>query len=179
MERVFSSPKYWYRCVLTIALSYLYFKKIISEKAELEWQIFQHKQHKKEDSFDTHTHTHTHTRTHTHSHNLEFSVNYGGAASAVHVWIWFPPSFVMLVMLCTLSTSIAFSIYVFTNFHWLLPILILNWWFMISNPMKVQSRSKYDKILPDKLPKKNFSKSYSWIPFSFEILQIIFFMLQK
>ena len=62
----------------------------------------------------THTHvpTHTHTtHTHTHTHNLDFSADYG-----VH-----PPLFMLefdshevavmsVVMLCTLSTSIIFSI---------------------------------------------------------------------
>ena len=95
-------------------------KPIFTEIAELECQIFQDK---RENSFDqayyraklshilasTHTHTHTHIHTHPHTHMPAHAYTHActqfrvfcrlcGAPSAVHVWNWFPPGFVVFVV---------------------------------------------------------------------------------
>ena len=76
-------------------------KILFPEIAKLEWRIFQDK---KEDSFEAHTCTHAHSQ-------FRVFCQLWDATSTVHVWIWFAPRFVMFfVTLCTLSTSIIFSI---------------------------------------------------------------------
>ena len=49
-------------------------------------------------------------------------------------------------------------------------------WYLTQQNYKL--RESINEILPDKLPKKNFAKSYRRIPFSFEVLLVLFFMLQ-
>ena len=77
-------------------------------------------------------------------------------------------------MLYTLSTSIIFSILSFYYFYWLLPILILNWWFMTSDTIKIQSWSGYRRNLTGHIAEKTFSKIFHTDSISFEIILIIF-----
>ena len=111
----FASPKYWNRGVLAVGLSCFYFGNLFSAMTELEWQIFQDK---KEVSFDTNTYTQTYTRTRAHTHNLDFSVSYGAhhLLSTASLFEFDSKKilcllcYVVLVLLCTLSTTVIFSI---------------------------------------------------------------------
>ena len=63
----------------------------------------------------------------------------------------------LAVMLCTLGSYISYIFDLsFISVHRLLPILILNWWFMISDTIKKQSWFEYRQNLAGKLPKKIF-----------------------
>ena len=96
----------------------------------------------------TYAHTNTHTHTHTHTHFRFFS-RLWGAPSTVHVWISFPPGFVMFIVYINFIFDL--KALITSSFLWLLPILIANWRF----------------------------KPYRRIPFSFEILMIMLFMLWR
>ena len=112
----FPIPKYWNSGVLAVGLSCFYFGNLFSAMTELEWQIFQDK---KEVSFDTNTYTQTYTRTRAHTHNLDFSVSYGAhhLLSTASLFEFDSKKillcllcYVVLVLLCTLSTTVIFSI---------------------------------------------------------------------
>ena len=63
----------------------------------------------------------------------------------------------LAVMLCTLGSYISYIFDLsFISVHRLLPILILNWWFMIFDTIKKQSWFEYRQNLAGKLPKKIF-----------------------
>ena len=98
-EWTFASQKYLNTGVLTIDLSFFYFKRdLFAEITEVEWQILQDK---KEESFNKHTFTHSHIHTTTTPHHKR--------TSSTHIWIWLPLGFVMfVVMLCINSTSFIF-----------------------------------------------------------------------
>ena len=110
-------------------------KSLFPEIAELEWQIVQDK---KENSFNAHTRTHART----HIRNLEFSVDYG--AQPLLLMFKSDSHQVLLCLLfcyALLVHQLFFRFEDFISFHWLLPILIHNCWFMISGTIKIQSWS--------------------------------------
>ena len=90
-------------------LTVLLFLKIYFQR-QLNWNDRYFRIRKRNLLAHTHTHTHTHklTRGHTHTNihtQFRFFLSIVGALSIDHLWIWFPPGFVVsIVMLCTLST---------------------------------------------------------------------------
>ena len=86
-----------------------------------------------------------------HIHNLDFSADYG-AQHSFFMFEFDSHQVLFALMLCILSTSII-------SFYWLHPIPILNWWSMISDPIKIQSWSEYLQNRPRQIREEEFSKT--------------------
>ena len=139
----------------------------------MEWHIFRFRVRKRNHLIQTHTTPHYTTPHHTTPHTqTQFTFScwlLWGAPTTVHVGIWFPLGFV-----CLLSCYALLAHQIYFRFKILLVfidfILILNWLFMISDPIKYSLGQSTDRILTDKLLKKNYRR----IPFS-----LMFFMSRR